>query len=303
MNKKEILKKLIKEMLDNWEVESSYVQSIETISPQEIISMLDAAIKGRHASGRKFHSAFLKGGMNENFESWPSQEEIENFFQIYEDKFKVRSARDTYDHFGISNDIKGWRDLPHTAQQILGSIFLFTGAHVPSVRDPDKYDPKKAEHGGSYYLPSFGGPSSSPGITGGFKKPSFLNYKMANHVMTILANRNAKTPVKVYRGIKVPSDPEYLEGLKPGIEFNNWPISSFTTSLDVANRFAEPEGYTKAGVVIVVDKISKGTDLQNYSYFSNEWEFVTSSKLRIKEFIQRSVRKFNEQHLLICEEA
>ena len=55
--------------------------------------------------------------------------------------------------------------------------------------------------------------------------------------------------------------------------------------------------------MIVVDKISKGTDLQNYSYFSNEWEFVTSSKLRIKEFIQRSVRKFNEQHLLICEEA
>ena len=200
-----------------------------------------------------------------------------------------------------------WRNLPHTAQQILGSIFLFTGAHVPSVRDPDKYDPKKARN--KYLLPDDGPSSSAPGVRGDAQVPSLVNYRMANHVMTILSNRKSEDPRRVYRGIRVPNDPAFLEGLKPGVKFECWPISSFTTNLFVAMRFAEgddavlkgakPEGL---GVLMVINSISTGTYIHDYSYFSDELEFVSSPKLVIEKFEPPRSREPGASHLLYCKE-
>jgi hypothetical protein len=306
MNNHQILRKLIKEILDSWEPESSYTQRIDAMAPAEVALILKNAIGGRHASGKRYHSAFLKSGMNENSEVWPSPEEIEKFLKDYKENFEVTPARNMYkDNYGDED----WKNLPHVVQQIIGSIFLFTGGHVPTVRDPNKYNQRRAHHpvmSHKYSLPADGSPASGAG--GATKFPSFANYKMANHVMTILSSRKSETPVKAYRGIKVPNDPAFLEGLKPGVEFNCWPISSFTLNYSVAVDFASgPYGKltdegewdnSECGILIKINKLITGTHIDPYSWFPNEFEFVSSPKLIIKNFIMRE----NGGHILSCEE-
>ena len=310
MNNKQNLKKLIREMLDNWEPESSYTQRIDAMSPKEVASILKDAIKGRHASGKKYHPAFQRGRINEASESWPTSEEIERFLIDYREEFETMPARQMFlskgpvDYSGLDD----WKNLPHTVQQIIGSIFLFTGAHVASVRDPNKYDLIKAHS--KFLLPDDGPSSSAPGASGGEKVPSLVDYRMANHVMTILSNRKSKNNEKVYRGIRVPNDPAFLEGLKPGIEFECWPISSFTINHFVAMRFAEGEeewgtkraGLNELGVLIVIKSISTGTYIHDYSYFSGEYEFVSSPKLVIEKFESPGSSAPGAPHLLYCKE-
>ena len=209
---------------------------------------------------------------------------------------------------GDYSGLDDWKNLPHTVQQIIGSIFLFTGAHVESVRDPNKYDSTKARN--KYLLPDDGPSSSAPGVRGDEKVPSLVNYRMANHVMTILSNRKSKNPGKIYRGIRVPNEPAFLEGLKPGVKFECWPISSFTTNQFVGMRFSEGEdewgtkraGLNELGVLIVINSISTGTYIHDYSYFSGEYEFVSSPKLVIEKFESPRSRAPGAPHLLYCKE-
>lgn len=313
MNNKQALRKLIREMLDNWEPESSYVETIDAMSPAEVASILKNAIGGRHASGRKYHSAFLKGGMNESAEDWPTAEEIENFLRDYKDDFETTPARTIYPPYNDSEPTASeWRNLPHTAQQIIGSIFLFTGGHVPTVRDPNKYNPMKVfdpVYGKKYFLPADKPATSGKdsGADARRKSPSFFNYKMANHVLTILASRKSGNVYEAYRGIKVPNDPAFLEGLKPGVEFECWPISSFTVRYDTANRFSaidpgEANDVGKCGIVIAIKKLSTGTYIDPYSYYPDEFEIVSSPKLVIKRFVREHGPGPNKSHWLECVE-
>jgi len=309
MNNKQALRKLIREMLDNWEPESSYVETIDAMSPAEVASILKDAIGGRHASGRKYHSAFLKGGMNESAEDWPTAEEIENFLRDYKDDFEVSPARNYWKYNTDDSE-----NISYVAQQIIGSIFLFTGAHVPTVRDPNKYNPQKAHGyaGKKYFLPADKSIESeedknAKGQRAVQKIPSFFNYKMANHVMKILASRKSGNVYEAYRGIKVPNDPAFLEGLKPGVEFECWPISSFTVRYDTANRFSaidpgQANDVGKCGIVIAIKKLSTGTYIDPYSYYPDEFEIVSSPKLVIKRFVREHGPGPNKSHWLECVE-
>lgn len=310
MNNKQALRKLIREMLDNWEPESSYVETIDAMSPAEVASILRDAIGGRHASGRKYHSAFLKGGMNENIEDWPTAEEIEKFLIDYKDQFEATPARNLWKY-----DMEDSENLSYVAQQIIASIFLFTGAHVPTVRDPNKYNPQKAHdpiYGKKYFLPADKSATSekdrnASGAAAVRKIPSFFNYKMANHVMKILASRKSGNVYEAYRGIKVPNDPAFLEGLKPDTEFQCWPISSFTVRYSTANRFStvdpgQSDDVGKCGIIIAIKKLSTGTYIEPYSFFPDEFEIVSSPKLVIKRFVREHGPGPNKSHWLECVE-
>jgi len=314
MNNKQALRKLIREMLDNWEPESSYVETIDEMSPAEVASILKDAIGGHHASGRKYHSAFLKGGMNENIEDLPTAEEIEKFLIAYKDKFEATPVRDLFKYGSthlFDNQVSDWKMLPHTAQQIIASILLFTGAHVASVRDPNKYNPRRAhdpDFGKKYFLPADKPATSEKDKSGSGgtaiqKFPSFFNYKMANHVMKILGSRKSGNVYEAYRGIKVPNDLAFLEGLKSGVEFECWPISSFSADYNTAHRFSarDPvDDVGKCGIIIAIKKLSTGTYIDPYSYFPNEFEIVSSPKLIIKKFVRAP--NPGTPHFLECKE-
>jgi hypothetical protein len=64
MNNEQKIKNLIKEFLNTWEtpesVQDNDSNEKEAMSPEEVAQVLNAAMGGRHASGRKMHPAFVK---------------------------------------------------------------------------------------------------------------------------------------------------------------------------------------------------------------------------------------------------
>lgn len=65
MNNEQKIKNLIKEFLNTWETpDSVQVDDDSTekkaMSPEEVAAILNDAMGGRHASGRKMHPAFVK---------------------------------------------------------------------------------------------------------------------------------------------------------------------------------------------------------------------------------------------------
>ena len=125
---------------------------------------------------------------------------------------------------------------------------------------------------------------------------------MANHVLTILANRSYNE--LAYRGIKVPTDPAFFAGLKPGVEFQSWPISSFSRDPIVARSFAtmEMKG-EQSPLLISIDVLSKGTYIERYTNYDYEEEVVSSARLKIlRYFTQGPERGYPHGiHHLICE--
>jgi hypothetical protein len=141
-------------------------------------------------------------------------------------------------------------------------------------------------------------------MTGGLRTPEVDDYRMANHVLTILANRNHNG--EAFRGIKVPDDPAFFAGLKPGVEFPSWPISSFSKSAALARDFAMLDiKYKQAPLLITVKDLNKGTYIEYYTNYEYEEEIVSSSRLRILKYSTqgKDPTRYNSRdfHHLVCE--
>ena len=143
---------------------------------------------------------------------------------------------------------------------------------MPSVRDPTKFRKEKAS--------SF---EDSHYLTGGLRTPEADDYRMANHVLTILSNRAYRGPA--YRGIKVPNEPAFFAGLKPGLEFQSWPISSFSTDASIARSFSTMHlKSNEAPLIISLRNLKKGTYIENYTNYDGEDEIVSSTRLKILRY-------------------
>jgi len=141
-------------------------------------------------------------------------------------------------------------------------------------------------------------------LTGGLRTPEVDDYRMANHVLTILANRSYNGPA--YRGIKVPDDPAFFAGLKPGVEFPSWPISSFSRDPLLARSFATMDIKDgEAPLVISVNNLTKGTYIEYYTNYEGEEEIVSSTRLKIlRYFTQGKTPSESDSyifHHLVCE--
>ena len=65
MNNEQKIKILIKEFLNTWETQDTTQADDDStekkaMSPEEVAAVLNDAMGGRHASGRKMHPAFVK---------------------------------------------------------------------------------------------------------------------------------------------------------------------------------------------------------------------------------------------------
>lgn len=230
------------------------------LSPQEVGKALDNALGRTHVSGRKFHPAFLSS-LNESKQAIDlTDDELLN--RVHH--LSMLSRSDTIDHRKLEFLDGGQIRSPDL--EIIKSILLFTGGNVPSVRNPEVFDPDKSKK-----------------ITRTDLVPGKDDYVTANIIMTKLASANNRIPFnnKIYRGITI--DKNVAKSLDPGIEFNNWPISSFTTNTGVADRFMRiVNPAQEAGVFLTVDEPNFGCNIKYLSAYTVEDEFVLGKKLIIK---------------------
>ena len=188
---------------------------------------------------------------------------------------------------------KNHKRFSKTETDIFGAISLYTGGHVASVRDPAKFKKEKASSfADSHYL------------TGGLRTPEVDDYRMANHVLTILANRSYNGPA--YRGIKVPDDPAFFAGLKQGVEFPSWPISSFSRDPLLSRSFATMDiKDDQAPLVISVHSLAKGAYIEYYTNYEGEEEIVSSTRLKILRYFTQEKNPSDRHsltfHHLVCE--
>ena len=107
-----------------------------------------------------------------------------------------------------------------------------------------------------------------------------LHYEIAKNILTELAKeKNADMNFPLYRGISLPEESVRL--LKTGVQFNNWPISSWTSNEDVAIKFSK----SKTGIPIVIKVLNPqhGCALDVISAYNHEEESILGKKLIITD--------------------
>ena len=253
----------------------------------DIGTILDQALAGKHASGRPFPSwltSSINEGFEEDFSVVQSFESIgENNLHVYVNKLRQAEKRFMLDIGSLSywskkEDKNIQFKTPYL--ELLRSILLFTGGSVATVRDPGKYDPslsKKTDMLGRYAL-NF--------------TPEKSHYEIAKNILTKLAKeKNADMNLPLYRGISLPEESVRL--LKTGVQFNNWPISSWTSAERVAIKFSK----SKTGIPIVIKVLNPqhGCKLDVLSAYNEEEESILGKKLIITDLQISS--EFEEDYL------
>ena len=174
--------------------------------------------------------------------------------------------------------------------EIVRALALFTGGNVASVRDPKQFDPEKAKKG------SLGGKLPHIAwllrpITGKFMdvKQTKDNYKVANYILELLAQSDAKKPwhatQDVYRGMHSLSANAFLALCKPGAVYSLGEIVSTTVDKKVADRFIKEEPRYRLVYVIDNSKAKKGIYTAGAtSAYASEQEVIIGGKIRILKF-------------------
>lgn len=116
--------------------------------------------------------------------------------------------------------------------------------------------------------------------------PEQEDYEAAKDILTKLAKKPSKQNDVIYRGMLIKGD-LIPEGIKEGMEFDFYDISSWSKIRHVAESFTSdaagtafaPEGGDKK--VIFAMKMKRGTYIEFYSAFTGEEEVITGGKVRI----------------------
>ena len=117
--------------------------------------------------------------------------------------------------------------------------------------------------------------------------PDQEDYEVANDILKMLAKKPSKYNYRIYRGMYVKAS-LFPEGIKEGMEFNFYDISSWSREMNIALSFCTtpPEGHKKeAGdkSVIFTMRMKRGTYIDHYSAYDGEEEVVTGGKVKILE--------------------
>jgi hypothetical protein len=270
-------------------------ESDKSMSDIEVSKALDNALKGRHASGRPFSSQF-RSSLHENIE----EDSIVDYGKLLykmnndlknKDIFKKFDGAGPYYNQLFKVDYKKIDTLKKSGQinpnemKILQSIMLFTGGNVTSVRDPKRFDPKLTAN-------------TEIELFNNLHLVTKETYETANKILSSLAiSKNYFGFNKIFRGLNIEDD--IASNLRPGIEFNNWPISSFTKVKDVALGFSIANNENQKQVLIVINNPSHGSDISKFSNYPNEQEVVLGKKILIKKIRSDQFENFDEYFLEI----
>jgi hypothetical protein len=262
------LRKIIQTQLKEFRLPE---KELSMSSDNDLGVMLDKALGGKHASGRPFPS-WLNLSINENKQIIDlSEDDLLN----YVDQLMSLAKRDVIDVDSFSIFYDGEKhNLESPYLEIIKSIVLFTGGNVASVRSPTKFRTQLAD------------PLYSAGKYNIDYIPKKIDYQIAKNILLKLAAaKNDKINMPIYRGITLNFHTTNL--FKPGIKFNNWPLSSWTTDKTVALEFAE-SGYgfsDDTKILIQIDRPRFGCYIADLSAYEAEKEVIFGKKLKIIEVV------------------
>ena len=116
--------------------------------------------------------------------------------------------------------------------------------------------------------------------------PDQEDYEVANDVLKRLAKKPSKYNFRIYRGMYIKAS-LFPEGIKEGMEFDFYDISSWSRDMRIAQSFSTtpPDGEIEAGdkMVIFTMRMKRGTYIDYYSAYDGEEEVVTGGKVKILE--------------------
>ena len=161
---------------------------------------------------------------------------------------------------------------------IKGSVELFTGASVSTVREPKNFDPTRDQM---------------------FDDTTKVNYEVANVILSAIskgpyARMSGEVPRPIYRGLALPV--AVARALKVGDVFGR-DLSSWTKSQSQASKFARGDMGAKEkdpnfllgtlSVMFEIKKPTTGGQIENYSEFRSEQEVIRSGQVRIIKITER----------------
>ena len=162
-------------------------------------------------------------------------------------------------------------------REIIRSIFLFTGASVPSVREPENFDEEQSS------VVEF----VNKNITAMFK-PTKETYQKAKIILGKLQQKEVEKSPDLFRGLKMPlqtSKHVPISAYSVGRTIYIGNFMSFTTDAKVSQNFASsnsPDGqYVSTIFAVPAGDMKRGMFVSEYSQYEDEEEFITSGEFKI----------------------
>lgn len=173
-------------------------------------------------------------------------------------------------------------------REIIRSIFLFTGANVPSVREPDNFDEEQSK------VVEF----TNKSITAMFK-PTKETYRKAKVILGKLQQKEVEKSPDLFRGLKMPlqtSKHVPISAYSVGRNIYIGNFMSFTTDVKVSLGFASSnssdEQYVSTIFAVPAGDMKRGMFVSEFSQYEHEEEFITSGEFKITS-IDAVIGNFN----------
>jgi len=270
----------MKLLLESWRLYSKHL-----LLESQATNILDDLLSATHASGRPIPSQLAgAGNLGEN-ESLQLANELASSL---ESNGIQQTLIDAGHHFYgpksgrvLSDEEK--KRLQDITAMIRGSIELFTGASVSTVRDPESFDPDR---------------DIALNATHADVTAVKVDYEVANVILSAIAKgpyarSSGEVSKPIYRGMALPV--AIARALKVGDVFGR-DLSSWTKSQSQAIKFASGDMGAKKkdpnfllgtlSVMFLIKKPKYGGQIENYSEYRNEEEVIRSRQVRITKITE-----------------
>jgi len=266
----------MKLLLENWRSYSKHLL-LESQATSALYDLLSAT----HASGRPIPSQLAGAGNLGESEGLQLANELASSLESNGISQTLIDAGH-YFHGPRSDRVLSDEEkkrLQDIITMIKGSIELFTGASVSTVREPESFDPDREI-----------APNASRADVTAVK----VDYEVANVILSAIskgpyARSSSEVSKPIYRGLALPV--AVARALKVGDVFGR-DLSSWTKSQSQAVKFAnlliDPDG--KLSVMFEIKKPKYGGQIENYSEYYNEEEVIRSRQVRITKITEAEGR-------------
>jgi len=270
----------MKLLLENWRLYSKHL-----LLESQATSILDDLLSSTHASGRPIPSQIAGASTLGENESLQLANELAS--SLESNGIRQTLVDNGYQSYGPRNtrvlDDEEKKRLQDIIKIITGSIELFTGASVSTVRDPESFDPDR---------------EIALNATHADVTAVKVDYEVANVILSAIskgpyARSSGEVSKPIYRGIALPV--AIARALKVGDVFGR-DLSSWTKSQSQASKFARGNAGAKKkdpnfllgtlSVMFLIKKPKYGGQIEDYSEYRNEEEVIRSRQVRITKITE-----------------
>lgn len=265
----------MKLLLEQWR---SYSKNL--LLESQATSILDDLLSSTHASGRPIPSQLAGAGNLGESEGMQLANELAS--SLESNGIRQTLVDNGYQSWGPRNtrvlDDEEKKRLEDIITIIKGSIELFTGASVSTVRDPESFDPDR---------------DIALNATHADVTATKVDYEVANVILSAIskgpyARSSGEVPRPIYRGLALPV--AVAKALKVGDVFGR-DLSSWTRDRNQASKFARGKMINtdlqgKLSVMFEIKKPKRGGQIYDYSEYRNEMEVIRSGQVRITKITE-----------------